>query len=170
MEPLCDRPDDIGSCRLRRNRQHRAPRFSGAATSAVNGLVAASAPAQARHPAPRWEGGAGSAFSGVSSYTSSPSGSPMPPYSPYSPASTPPPLSGCMPSGATGTGSIPGTPPGSGSLLSCLRLPVLCACRLRWLCWADLRPDLVPRRLSGFAASPWNTGNSYSSNCMFVVL
>lgn len=28
----------------------------------------------------------------------------------------------------------------------------------------------VPRRLSGFAASPWNTGNSYSSNCMFVVL
>ena len=57
----------------------------------------------------------GSTYSGVSSYASSPAGSPMPPYSPYSPASAPPPLSGRRsPSGVIGTGNFPGTPAGLG--------------------------------------------------------
>jgi hypothetical protein len=52
---------------------------------------------------------AGSTYSGVSSYASSPAGSPMPPYSPYSPASAPPPLSG-----RRSPGTFPGTPAGLG--------------------------------------------------------
>ncbi|KAF8260059.1 endoplasmic reticulum vesicle transporter-domain-containing protein [Lactarius quietus] len=60
------------------------------------------------------EGGSpySSTYSGVSSYASSPAGSPMLPYSPYSPATVPPPLSGRTPSG--GAGSFPGTPSGLG--------------------------------------------------------
>ncbi|KAH8977589.1 hypothetical protein EDB86DRAFT_3249747 [Lactarius hatsudake] len=56
------------------------------------------------------EGGSpyGSTYSGVSSYASSPAGSPMP-YSPCSPATVPPPLSGRTPSGG-----YPGTPSGLG--------------------------------------------------------
>ena len=55
----------------------------------------------------------GSTYSGVSSYASSPAGSPMLPYSPYSPASAPPPLSGRRtPSG--GNAGFPGTPAGLG--------------------------------------------------------
>lgn len=56
------------------------------------------------------EGGSpyGSTYSGVSSYASSPAGSPMP-YSPYSPATVPPPLTGRTPSGG-----YPGTPSGLG--------------------------------------------------------
>ncbi|KAN0133418.1 DUF1692 domain containing protein [Lactarius tabidus] len=54
----------------------------------------------------------GSTYSGVSSYASSPAGSPMLPYSPYSPASAPPPHSGRTPS--TGAGGFPGTPAGLG--------------------------------------------------------
>ncbi|KAI9453312.1 DUF1692-domain-containing protein [Lactarius psammicola] len=60
------------------------------------------------------EGGSpyGSTYSGVSSYASSPAGSPMLPYSPYSPATAPPPLSGRSPSG--GAGGFPGAPSGLG--------------------------------------------------------
>ncbi|KAH9010098.1 hypothetical protein EDB83DRAFT_2530949 [Lactarius deliciosus] len=50
----------------------------------------------------------GSTYSGVSSYTSSPAGSPMP-YAPYSPAMVPLPLSGRTPSGG-----YPGIPSGLG--------------------------------------------------------
>jgi len=60
------------------------------------------------------EGGSpyGSTYSGVSSYASSPAGSPMLPYSPYSPATVPPPLSGRTPSG--GAGGFPGAQSGLG--------------------------------------------------------
>jgi len=60
------------------------------------------------------EGGSpyASTYSGVSSYASSPAGSPMLPYSPYSPATVQPPLSGRTPS--AGAAGFPGTPSGLG--------------------------------------------------------
>ncbi|KAH8979567.1 DUF1692-domain-containing protein [Lactarius akahatsu] len=77
------------------------------------------------------EGGSpyGSTYSGVSSYASSPAGSPMP-YSPYSPATVPPPLSGRTPSGGypgppSGLGLSPG-PPG-GPIGGGLRTPATAA-------------------------------------------
>ena len=95
----------------------------------------------------RWiaEGGSanspysGLTYSGISSYTSSPAGSPILPYSPYSPALAPPPLSGHpSPSGVICTGSFPGTtaglelpsgffPPDSAPASSALHTPAMAA-------------------------------------------
>jgi hypothetical protein len=83
-------------------------------------------------------GGAGSpyassTYSGVSSYASSPAGSPMPPYSPYSPASAPPPLSGrrspgTFPGAPAGLGLSPGFfPPASAPAAGALRTPATAA-------------------------------------------